>query len=289
MSRPHSDPTTRPLDARQRRRSRPGWLPLMALGLLAACGASSVARDGAAGDRAAAPGADLAHAAAWTAETKVGAIVAASPATARLFELVEIDYCCGGEVTLAEAAEAAGVAPAKLLAALATVGAAAQGAHEPDWRRAPLAELADHIVDTHHAYLWRELPRLAGIVATVERVHGSAHSELAEVAREFRALAADIGPHLELEERDVFPVARDLGRATPEALSSAVATLRADHERVGAALGRLRALTGDYALPADACALYTELLSGLEALERDLHTHVHLENEVLLPRLVAAR
>jgi regulator of cell morphogenesis and NO signaling len=46
----------------------------------------------------------------------------------------------------------------------------------------------------------------------------------------------------------------------------------------------MRRLTGDYAAPADACATYHALLNGLQALEADLHVHIHLENNILFPR-----
>ena len=57
----------------------------------------------------------------------------------------------------------------------------------------------------------------------------------------------------------------------------------------GAAIHTLRRLTNDYAPPEDACALFKEMLRGLRALEKDTLAHVHLENNVLLPRCLAKR
>jgi regulator of cell morphogenesis and NO signaling len=50
----------------------------------------------------------------------------------------------------------------------------------------------------------------------------------------------------------------------------------------------LRRLTGDYAVPADACPTYRALLESLAQLERDLHRHIHKENNILHPRAIAA-
>jgi regulator of cell morphogenesis and NO signaling len=49
-------------------------------------------------------------------------------------------------------------------------------------------------------------------------------------------------------------------------------------------LERLRRLTDDYTVPQDGCATYAALLDGLAAVERDLHEHIHKENNILHPR-----
>ena len=227
----------------------------------------------------------------WQATTTVGQVVAERPATARIFELLGIDYCCGGKSTLQAAAQAKGVDAQALLAALLVVGPpTGDNAASTDWTKATLPTLMDHIVTTHHAYLRRELPRLSGILATVTRVHGEAHPELAEIQRTYAVLASELPPHLDEEEQRVFPAIREAAQAespdakTRAALRKMLAGLDEDHDAAGAALHRLRTLTKEYTLPKDACRLYTALYNGLKALERDLHMHVHLENNVLHPR-----
>ena len=60
--------------------------------------------------------------------------------------------------------------------------------------------------------------------------------------------------------------------------------MEAEHESAGAAMARIRELSGDYTPPADGCTTYRVALKELEAFEQDLHTHVHLENNVLFPK-----
>ena len=57
-----------------------------------------------------------------------------------------------------------------------------------------------------------------------------------------------------------------------------------EHESAGDAIARIRSLTSGYAIPAGACATYRVCLQELEAFERDLHEHVHLENNILFPK-----
>jgi regulator of cell morphogenesis and NO signaling len=45
-------------------------------------------------------------------------------------------------------------------------------------------------------------------------------------------------------------------------------------------------VTGDYAPPADGCISYQTLYRALDDFEKDLHQHIHLENNVLFPRAV---
>jgi len=233
--------------------------------------------------------------AAWSAATPVGRIVAERPSAARVLERAGIDYCCGGTVSLGDAVRARGgaVSLAALLGELAAVREAPAPATDRSFTDVPLPEVLRYIEATHHGFLRTELPRLAPIVEKVRGVHGTAHPELEEVATLFATLERDLPPHLELEERRLFPaiVALDAGRATSSLdrldVLEALALMEAQHDGAGAALHRLRALTKGYAVPADACASYTQLLTGLAALEADLHAHVHLENNVLAPRVQA--
>ena len=49
----------------------------------------------------------------------------------------------------------------------------------------------------------------------------------------------------------------------------------------------MRARSDGFAPPADACLSFRALYQGLEEFERDLHRHIHLENNILFPRALA--
>lgn len=221
----------------------------------------------------------------WTPETKIGTIVAERPETARVLELVAIDYCCGGQKTLKQAAEEQSIDPNQLLNALLAVGAKAESIQGQDWNKASLPDLMDHIVTAHHGWLRRELPPLLEATNTVYRVHGAVHPELAEVAATLQKINDAVLPHLDEEEQTIFPALRKLvaGEA-PADIAKQLESMRSDHDELGAELHRLRELTDGFKVPADACAKYREMLNGLTALERDMLQHVHLENNILLPR-----
>lgn len=123
-------------------------------------------------------------------------------------------------------------------------------------------------------------------------MHGERHPELHEVARCYRAIRADIEPHLVEEERVLFPAIEKLATSTTVptfgfgSIGNPISTMLSDHDDLGALLRDLRAATADFTVPGDGCASYTALFEGLEQLEADTHLHVHKENNVLFPRVV---
>lgn len=221
----------------------------------------------------------------------VGAIVAQHPALSRVFESERIDYCCGGKKTVEEACAGKGIDPQEFLARLeSSAAAAADGPEVVDARAMSLTELADHIQQTHHAYLREELPRIEGLTKKVASVHGNDDPRLREVVDVFLAMAGELSAHTFKEDRILFPMIRQLEQAaaTPAFHCGSVAhpirQMELEHDEAGSALDRLRELTDDFTPPDWACNTYRAMIEALVSLELDLHQHIHKENNVLFPR-----
>jgi len=212
------------------------------------------------------------------------------PEATRVFEQMGIDYCCGGLTPLADACAAANIPLERVLSQLeAAQRQRGQSASGEDWNTTSLSRLIEHIVNTHHAYLKQELPRLEKLMAKVVSVHGANHPELTEVEEVLLALSSELGSHLMKEEQILFPyvVGTENGQAPHACFGSVENPIRMmeyEHENAGQALRQLRALTQDYKTPADACISYQTLYAAIQALEADLHQHIHLENNILFPR-----
>lgn len=210
----------------------------------------------------------------------LGRLVAERPAAAPVLERLRLDYCCGGNRSLAVACRAEGLDPSTVVRLLDTgAGAAfddAADADSTDWSTAPLGALIDHIEDTHHAYLRRTLPRLADQLATVVQVHGGATPWIRDVQAVFDDLKPSIEAHIAKEEDIVFPFTRSCVEegptASPDALDGdPIALLEAEHDDTGAALRRMRTLSDDFTVPDTACATFRGVLDELEALAADTH------------------
>ena len=122
-------------------------------------------------------------------QSTVGQLVAERPDRSRLFSKLGIDYCCGGKLTVQEAAQKKGLDAASILATLEAIESIEPAANTVNPAQMTLTELADHIVSTHHAYLKEELPRLAFLTKKVAAVHGDDHPWLREVHTVYLALA----------------------------------------------------------------------------------------------------
>jgi regulator of cell morphogenesis and NO signaling len=226
-------------------------------------------------------------------QTQIGDVVLKVPATMRVFESLNIDYCCGGQRTLAAACAHAGKDLQEVQDKLANLQVAAPAPSDPKvWQSASLTELIDHIEATHHAFTRSELARVAPLMEKILSVHGDHHPELARVAQCFEAMDRDLRPHLEKEEQILFPFVRNLeagNRATECCFGTVQNPIRAmqnEHEQVGDILRELRTLTHDYTPPQDACGSYRSLVMGLQNLEEDLHLHIYLESHLLFPRAI---
>ena len=223
-------------------------------------------------------------------QTKLGELVLERPEAMRYFEGLGLDYCCGGHRSLGEACATAGLQSEAVLAGLASLEAPAAGTPSLQaWTQASLQALIAHIVPTHHDYLRTELPRLERLLDKVLAAHGGRHPELGRVGEIFAALHADLIPHLMKEEQILFPFILQMeqgrtGSACFGSVQSPIRVMEMEHEAVGALLAELRQLTGAYAPPADGCATFRALYLGLEEMERDLHLHITLENQILHPR-----
>ncbi|HWJ96776.1 MAG TPA: iron-sulfur cluster repair di-iron protein [Acidimicrobiales bacterium] len=216
--------------------------------------------------------------------TTLADLVTSHPDLAGELERRSLDYCCGGQRTLAEACRAHGLDPEAT--ALELAGASTATGPSP-WASLDAAALVDHIEAEHHAYLHRELPRLRALAAKVHGVHGAAHPELTAVVSTFGQLHAELEPHLAKEERVLFPLIRQLAADRPEeprmGLTGPISQMLREHDHAGELLERLRRSTDGYRVPPDGCASYGALYRGLEALEADTHLHVHIENNRLFP------
>ena len=214
----------------------------------------------------------------------IGEIAAECPSSVRVFEKYDIDYCCGGKTTLAAACEARGIQAAELELELARASAG-RAADERDWNTAPLEQLIDHILSTHHLYLKRELPRLGLLLGKVLAAHGANHGEsLLPLGQAFDGLRDELESHMAKEEMILFPAIKHGFRN----VGQPIRVMEHEHDSAGRALAAMRNGTGDYALPPDACNTYRALFSGFQELEADLHRHIHLENNILFPRALQA-
>jgi regulator of cell morphogenesis and NO signaling len=228
-----------------------------------------------------------------TQDATVSEIAASSLAAVRVFERLGIDYCCGGKRPLADVCREKGY---DLAAVESQLEEASKGQSQAarDWNTAPLRELIEHIVNTHHEYLKRELAPIGARLDKVYRVYNQRYGPtLMGLPDVFARMRQELEMHIRKEEMILFPAISSFeaaGRAPRTCFGTVANPIRmmeAEHEDAGSALAEIRSITSNYAIPDYACVTYRSLMAGLQELEQDLHLHIHLENNILFPRAIA--
>ena len=212
------------------------------------------------------------------ADRQVAEIAASLPGATQVFRAHKIDFCCGGQVPLAEAAAKGGVPLQKIETELAQLDAAAPAVPQET------AALIEYILTRFHETHRRELPELVSLAAKVEARHADHPAVPRGLERMLQQTAEALEEHMVKEEQVLFPLMNAGGHPM---IRMPIGAMRGEHDEHGERLAQLEALTHDCVPPPEACASWQALYAGLRKLVDDVREHVHLENNVLFPRFGA--
>lgn len=228
-------------------------------------------------------------------EQNIGQLVAKDYRAAAVFKKNKIDFCCNGNRTINEAADAKKLDKQKLAHELQEV-LSANAAAEVDVNGWPLDLLADYVTKKHHRYIREKVPVLLQFLDKLCSVHGERHPELFEINHLFRASAEDLEMHLQKEEHVLFPFIEEMVAAKSQnqavnipfgTVENPVSMMMDEHNVEGERFRQIAELTNEFNPPADACNTYRVAFAMLKEFEEDLHRHIHLENNILFPKAIA--
>ncbi|HSX93895.1 MAG TPA: iron-sulfur cluster repair protein YtfE [Hydrogenophaga sp.] len=210
----------------------------------------------------------------------LGHIAVHRPGATAVLRRHKLDFCCGGQVSLADAARQKGLSMDALVAELEALP---QGNAEPDGRTP--GELVDHILVRYHAVHREQLPELIRMARRVQAVHRE-HPEVPRgLAELLETIEHEMLAHMSKEEMVLFPALR---RGPSPMLAGPIGMMRHEHVDHGAQLEQLARLTRDHTPPADACNTWRALYAGTRQFSEDLIAHIHLENNLLFPMFESA-
>ncbi len=213
----------------------------------------------------------------------IGDILSEYPGAGDIFKIYEIDFCCGGNRPLIEAIKEQGLNEKEIMNKINENYKLSIMKTTPKlWKDVSSEELIKHIIDTHHNYLYNELPNIGELIEKIIRAHGDNHKELYQVQELFTALAKELLAHLPKEEEEIFPLI--LKGEEKEQIKNKINELENEHEGAGIILKELRKVTNGYSIPSDVCLTFEMTYRKLVNLENDIFQHIHLENNILFKR-----
>lgn len=231
----------------------------------------------------------------FTVDRTVGEIVADDYRTAGIFKQFGLDFCCGGGRTLTEACQKKGINVDIIIEELNGLSSSGTAMH--NYKSWSPGFLVDYIINNHHHYVRTKLPEIKAYAKKVAKVHGKSYPELQEMLDLFLELKDEMLSHLEKEEKILFPYIKKLAKMNAEGRSGArelqfespeeaIAMLEDEHETAGDIMLQLKILSNSFTPPKDACTTFRVYFQNLQAFQDDLHKHVHLENNILFPKVL---
>ena len=214
------------------------------------------------------------------ADQALGQIAVQLPGATAVFRRLKLDFCCGGQISLRQAALEKNLS---LTAVLAELAGLERGSASPQ-STAPAA-LIDHILERYHEVHRVQLPELIRMAHRVELVHRDNPEVPSGLAQLLESMEGELLDHMQKEETILFPMLKVGGNPF---VVHPISMMRGEHTSHGEQLDRLTALTHDGTLPPGACNTWQALYAGVAQLRDDLINHIHLENNVLFPQFEQA-
>ena len=210
----------------------------------------------------------------------IGQIAVQLPGATAVFRRLKLDFCCGGHVSLDQAASDKGL---DLQAVVHELSALQRPSELPDLGTP--TELVEHIIARYHEVHRAQLPELIRMARRVEAVHRDNPNTPHGLADALETMEQELLTHMHKEEAVLFPMLRAGGNSF---VSQPIAMMRHEHNDHGEALEHLASLTNDITPPMGACNTWRALYTGLAQLREDLINHIHLENNILFPQFEQA-
>ena len=233
---------------------------------------------------------------AGAASRSVSDIAASDFHKAGVFQKYGIDFCCGGNLSLAAASRKAGISEGELRAALELTDGDPV-LPDNNFYKWNLAPLADHIVNVHHRYIRDNVMTLMDVAHKVTRHFGKEQPELQKLETRIGNAIESLMGNMNQEERVIFPAIRQLAalgnlpeitdRAPFQFIRKELAQMQLEHCSIREDLLSFRRFTRNYHLPEGVCNSYAFLFNKLKEFDENLERHMHLENDILFPKAIA--
>lgn len=224
------------------------------------------------------------------AQQTLATIVTNNHFTVPVLEKYDLDFCCKGKRTLADACTEKGIS-------IEAISKELEQSSKTPTTKMPFTDmtaeqLISYILIHHHFYVKQSMPTIIGHLEKVAAKHGDRFPNMVEVLCLFREINDEMTMHMHKEEVILFPRIKEVvaqqeahqhSNLAPGYIAAPIQVMELEHEHAGDVLYKIRSLTNNYTPPEGACTTFQVSLAELKEFEEDLHRHVHLENNLLFP------
>ena len=224
-------------------------------------------------------------------EKTIADIVTADIRTASIFKRHGIDFCCGGGKILSDVCKEKKIRVSKITNDIEKLNSTK---NEKNYNKMSVNALIKHIIETHHKYVKEKIPTIKDFAKKVSKVHGKNYPETNLIYHLFLRLSDELLDHMNKEEEILFPKIKILIDKTYSksvffsygTILNPIKMMEMEHESAKKVLKEIEELSNKYTPPLSACNTYRALYNSLEEFQDDLHIHIHLENNILFPKVM---
>ena len=219
----------------------------------------------------------------------IAEIVSDDISTASVFKKYHLDFCCGGGKTISKACEKTNINIEDVLYDLENVNISNSNSNLnfKDWK---LDFLIDYIVNVHHTFVLENVGVINEFAQKVATVHGDHNPENIEIANLFTQLSKELISHMKKEEDILFPAIKQMinngnSNFDFDTIENPIKMMEEEHDNAGDIIKKIQQLSNNFSTPDYACNTYKALYHKLEEFTNDLFQHIHLENNILFPKV----
>ena len=224
-------------------------------------------------------------------EKTIADIVTADIRTASIFKRHGIDFCCGGGKILSDVCKEKKIRVSKITNDIEKLNSTK---NEKNYNKMSVNALIKHIIETHHKYVKEKIPTIKDFAKKVSKVHGKNYPETNLIYHLFLRLSDELLDHMNKEEEILFPKIKILIDKTYSksvffsygTILNPIKMMEMEHESAKKVLKEIEELSNKYNSPPSACNTYKALYNSLKEFQDDLHIHIHLENNILFPKVL---
>lgn len=225
----------------------------------------------------------------------IGDLVIEDSRVATLLESYNIDFYYNGNLPLDEVLEREGVSKTKLFEEINDLqkNTLTEGINYNVW---PIELFTNYIEQTHHKYIKQKTPVILKYLQKICKIHGRFHPELLQIKQLFEQSSRELAAKMKMEELIVFPAIRNAASRSMnlifsqgskyETIQNLIQIMNEKHKDEGRLFKVITELSNYYHPPVDACNTFIITYSLLKEFDADLHLHVHLENNILFPKII---